>query len=410
VADRIPTLVPRDAIERRVTKLWRASGLVDGSIATYLVWVRLFRNRFPTASPAAHEHLTCAAVTAFSRSYAGHRRGCYNVKASTRRVARTALRAWWCALHLLGEPVPAWSRPVSPLQRSPLLTAYEEYRREHRGVAAATLVRDMDVASSFVKSLRVRGRGLAGARVVDIDRFVDQLSPRLCRRTIADSCSSLRAFLRFLYATGRLRHDLASCVLAPRYRTDEGPPRALPWETVRRILRVIERDRTIGRRDFAMLLLMASYGLGSSEIVHLRVDDVDWRAGVLRVRRRKTCVPLDLPLLPAIGRALAVYLRRGRPAATKAREIFVTLTLPHGALTTSVIRHRIREYARRAGVAVAVLGGHAFRHSHATRQIDSGAPPKIVGDILGHLRPASTSVYVRVAFQRLRTVALPVPR
>src|SRR4029450_4438166 len=137
----------------------------------------------------------------------------------------------------------------------------------------------------------------------------------------------------------------------------------------------------------------------------------------------------------AVARALAAYVRRGRPRRTLARTVFVSMPLPHRPLTTSVIRHRMREYARRAGVVPSVLGGHAFRHSHATRQIDSGAPPKIVcdilcarppprpgalgaviggpalrhshappkidsgappkivGDILGHRRPASTSVY-----------------
>jgi site-specific recombinase XerD len=320
------------------------------------------------------------------------------------------LHAWSCALQLLGESVPPWRPPASLPRRSPLLTAYGEYRRRHRGVSAATLKWDLDTASAFVKSLRSRGRGIAGLRVADIDRFVDGLSTRLSRRTVAGACSALRCFLRFLFTTRRLRYDFAPCVVAPRYRIDEGPPRALPWDTVRRILRAIPRDRPLGLRDFAMLLLMASYGLGGAEAVHLGLDDVDWRAGILRVRRRKTGVPLELPLLPAVARALAAYIRRGRPRRTLVRNVFVTSSLPHNSLTTAAIRHRIREYARRADVAVAILGCHAFRHSHATRQVDAGAPPKIVGDILGHFRPASTSVYVRVAFRRLRTVALPVPR
>ncbi len=84
--------------------------------------------------------------------------------------------------------------------------------------------------------------------------------------------------------------------------------------------------------------------------------------------------------------------------------------LPHRALTTSVLRHQARKYADRAGVGVAPLGAHVFRHSHATRQIDAGASAKIVGDILGHRRPSSISVYVRLALKRLRTVGLPVPR
>jgi integrase len=159
-----------------------------------------------------------------------------------------------------------------------------------------------------------------------------------------------------------------------------------------------------------MFLLMAAYGLGAGEIVGLRLDDVDWRAGVLRTRRPKTAVPIELPLLPAVARALASYLRRGRPRTTSTRALFVTMGMPHRALTTSVLRHQARVYADRAGIAVTPLGAHVFRHSHATRQIDGGASAKIVADILGHRRPSSISVYVRLAHRRLRVVALPVPR
>jgi integrase len=159
-----------------------------------------------------------------------------------------------------------------------------------------------------------------------------------------------------------------------------------------------------------MFLLMAAYGLGAGEIVSLRLDDVDWCGGVIRTRRLKTAVPIELPLLPPIARVLAAYLRRGRPRHTVTREIFVSRGLPHRKLTTGALRHRVHLYARRIGLVATTIGTHVFRHSHATRQVDAGAHPKIVGDILGHRRPSSLSVYVRVAFQRLRTVALPVPR
>jgi len=160
-----------------------------------------------------------------------------------------------------------------------------------------------------------------------------------------------------------------------------------------------------------MLLLLASYGLGAAEVVSLRCDDIDWRAKVLQVRRPKTGALVELPLLPAVARALAAYLRRGRPAHIEAREVFITARMPYRAITSAALRHRVRKHASRAGFEKSVpLGTHVFRHSHATRQIDLGANPKIVSDILGHRRPSSTSVYVRVALRRLRALALPVPR
>ena len=406
---RLPTLVPRDERERNVIRVWRASGRRDATIAVYLRWVRKYRAHCSAQALDEVERLTREDVLAFARAYRGPRRG-KHVRESTRLGAGNALRAWSCALLIMGQPVPVWRRAPAPPRWSRLLTTYAQHRRAHRGVARATLARDMDVSSAFVRSVRERGRTLTAICVSDVDKFVEALSARLSRRTVAGLCSSLRCFLRFLQVAGRIRHDLASCVVAPRFRSDERPPRALPWASVQRILRVIPRDDAIGRRDYAMLLLMATYGLGAGEVVGLCLDDIDWRAKVLRARRPKTDVPLELPLLPGVAQALTAYIRRGRPGHVDTRAIFVRSDLPHDRIGTGAVRHKVREYARAAGITDAIVGAHVFRHSHATRQIDAGANPKVVSDILGHRRPSSTSVYVRVALRRLRTVALPVPR
>lgn len=406
---RIPTLVPRDDLERCVIQTWRKSSRSEKTIEVYLIWIRRYLSHWRSRGLDVVPRLTLREVLAFAHSYSGRRRG-DRVKDESRRAARSAVHAWWCALKRLDLPVPEWHPPNAPRKSTALMTAYAEHRRCERGVAESTLARDIEIASSFVQALRSRGVGVARARVRDLDSFVDARSNRLGRRTIADQCSSLRAFLRFLRATGRIKRDLASCVVAPRYRTDERPPRALPWESIRRILRVIPREHAIGRRDFAMLLLMATYGLGAGETVRLKIADIDWRAGVLRARRPKTQVPLELPLLPSVGRALAVYLRHARPEGIKSPWLFVKSALPHDPVTSSTLRHQVRVHARAAGITDSVIGAHVFRHSHATRQIDAGVHPKIVSDILGHRRPSSTSVYVRVAVRRLRTCALPVPR
>lgn len=405
---RLPVLAPRDDRERSVIQTWRSAGLTDGTIILYLHAIRRFRAYWRARDIDEIKRLTYADVMAYARSYVGPR--CGRASEANCHAARSGMHAWSCALNRLGVPVPPWHPPPASRRWPALIDEYGEYRRSHRGVADSTLVSDREIASKFLTFLRSRGRSVSTMRVVDLDDFSDGLSVRLARRTVAGLCSSLRSFLRFLRMTGRIRRDFASCIVAPRFRVDERPPRALPWESVRQILRAIPRDGRIGRRDFAMLLLMAVYGLGAGEIVRLRLDDVDWSGRVLRVRRPKTGVLIELPLLPAVARALAAYLRRGRPGGTTTRELFVTAGFPHRSITSSVLRHQVRKYATRAGVVVAVLGAHVFRHSHATRQIDAGAPAKIVGDILGHRRPSSTSVYVRVALRRLRTVGLPVPR
>jgi integrase len=189
----------------------------------------------------------------------------------------------------------------------------------------------------------------------------------------------------------------------------EKPPRVLPWSDVQRLLRAVPRHRPTGLRDFAVLLLLTAYGLGAAEAVTVRLEDIDWRTGVLRLQRPKTGVPMELPLLPAVAHALVAYLRKGRPPECGVREVFVCARLPHRPLSTSAVRHLVRVHARAAGLGLPV-GAHTLRHTHATRQIEAGVDPKIVGDILGHRRPSSTSVYARVALERLRAVALPVPR
>jgi integrase len=185
----------------------------------------------------------------------------------------------------------------------------------------------------------------------------------------------------------------------------------LAWPQVRRILQAIDVQAPLGRRDFAMFLMMVTYGMGAGEIVNLRLADIDWHARTIRVRRPKTGTVTILPILAPIARALAGYLRNERPIHAEADTVFVSHRMPHAALGGSgPIRHRLAEHAAAAGVTADFLGSHVFRHTHATRQIESGVAPKIVSDVLGHRRPESTSVYVRSALLQLRGVALPVPR
>jgi len=394
---------------RKVERLWRRSGRTESTIAQYSRWVRRYQVSCARRGLDASANLTARGVAQFARQYVGprvHRRNCPTVRSS----ARFALRAWSWGLRLLGYAVPEWLA-VTP-EPAPLptpLQEYAEYRQRHRGVALSTLPKDIDTATAFLAVLRSRHRSVATARVADIDAFVARLAQRVSTGTVADACSSLRAFLRFLHATGRVRRDLAACVVAPRVRRASRPPRALPWADVRRILRSVDRTRPRGRRDFAALLLMASYGLGAAEVCGLRLEDIDWGAGVLRVRRAKTGVLIELPLMPPVARALAAYVRHERPRHAIAREVFVSAQLPHVALTGSAVGQLVRKHARAAGVTAEFIGSHALRHSHASRQIDLGAPPKIVGYILGHRHPSSTSVYVRVATTRLRSVGLTVP-
>jgi len=398
-----------DDRERAVVALWRRGNLCSGTILTYLHWVRRFKSYCEKRKLEQVEQLTLAGALRFIGAYAGPRLKGRAAAGDSRNVARNALHAWACALRNLGMAMPSWrnkqARPVSPL-----IYEYCQYRKAHNGVAERTLARDVATARGFLKELRCRRKPVARVTLTDVDAFVLKSTSRLSRATVADTCSSLRSFLRFLHATGKLSSDLAKSVFAPRFCRSVRPPRTLPWTDVRAILRSIRQSEPPGKRDFAILLLLSAYGLGAAEVLGLRLEDVDWKAGILRAHRPKTKTPIELPLLPAIAKALTAYLRWERPPAKENRHLFLRLIMPYESITSGAIRHRIRYYAGLAGVSAKVIGAHAFRHSHASRQIDAGANVKVVSEILGHRSSSSTSVYVRVALKRLRIVALPVPR
>lgn len=321
-----------------------------------------------------------------------------------------AVRALWCALLALGHDLPPWRESRNRRAPAQVVREFIAYRRRHSGVAPGTTPADARTASASLEFLRGRRLSVTRARVVDVDDFIATCSHKWAPKTVAGVCSTLRAFLSFLHVSGRLQTDLAAVVVSPRIRPLDRPSRALAWSAVRRILSAIDVSEGLGLRDYAMLLMMATYGMGAGEVLSLRLDDIEWGARTIRVRRPKTGSETVLPMLDAVGRVLARYLRDRRPAHARGRAVFVSQRMPHAKLSgSSAIRHRLDKYAALAGVHADFLGTHVFRHTHATRQIESGAPAKIVGDILGHKRPESTSAYVRSAIRGLRAIALPVP-
>lgn len=131
---------------------------------------------------------------------------------------------------------------------------------------------------------------------------------------------------------------VASCGLA--FCMSQRPPRTLPWDDVRRILRSIEKKRPPGKRDFAIILLLATYGLGAAEVLALRLEDLDWKNSLFRTHRPKTKALIELPLLPAVARALTDYLRRERPPSKGSARVFLRKNMPYEPMTSGAIRHR----------------------------------------------------------------------
>jgi len=185
-------------------------------------------------------------------------------------------------------------------------------------------------------------------------------------------------------------------------------PRAIAPDQVRRLLASIDRHTAMGLRDYAILLLLARLGLRSGEVTSLELEDIDWGAGRLSVRG-KSGRRSELPLPGEVGKAIAAYLRRGRPASTS-RRVFLRAKAPIRGFrgssgVGSIVRHRLQ----RAGIHAPTYGAHQFRHGFATGLLRQGASLGEIGELLGHHSPETTKIYAKVDLDALRTLAMPWP-
>jgi integrase/recombinase XerD len=217
--------------------------------------------------------------------------------------------------------------------------------------------------------------------------------------------SSLRIFLRYLRREGLLDRDISKLVEIPqRYRLAD-IPRSISWEAVQKVLDQPDRRTVVGRRDFAVLLLMATYGLRAREIATLTLDDIDWKRDRLHVRERKADHTTAYPLAPAIGEAIIDYLKNGRPDVSS-RVLFWRHLAPRIPLTHHAVASIATQCLRKAAITVPRPGSHTLRHACVQRLVDSGFPLKTIGDYVGHRSASSTMIYAKVQVDTLREVAL----
>jgi site-specific recombinase XerD len=220
--------------------------------------------------------------------------------------------------------------------------------------------------------------------------------------------TALRSFLRYARYRGEITVDLAAAVPVVANWSMTSIPRAIAANQVRQLLASINRRTAMGRRDYAILLLLARLGLRSSEVALLELDDIDWNIGQLSIRG-KGGQRTDLPLSSEVGRAITEYLRRGRPASTS-RRVFLRAKAPiRGFCGASGVGSIVRHSLKRAGINAPTHGAHQFRHGLATEMLRQGASLSEIGDVLGHRHPQTTLIYTKVDLDALRPLALPWP-
>jgi integrase/recombinase XerD len=286
---------------------------------------------------------------------------------------------------------------------------YERYLREERALAEATIAYYVRFASRFLKD-RFRSNHVKMSELCarDVIEFVQREAPRLKSKRAKLLTTALRSFLHYLRYCGEIQLDLAAAVPCVANWSMPSIPRDIAPEQVRKLLRGIDRSTAVGRRDYAILLLLARLGLRSGEVAFLELDDIDWQGGHLSVNG-KSGRRTQLPLPNDVGDAIVAYLRHGRPCASS-RRVFLRAKAPiRGFLSQCAIGTIVRHALLRAGIESPTTGCHQFRHALATQMLRQGASLAEIGGLLGHRNPQTTKIYTKVDLEALRTLAMPWP-
>lgn len=286
------------------------------------------------------------------------------------------------------------------------IPGYLEFARQHRG--RRDMRRDENSLRSFFSWLNERGvSDFDALEPGDLREFAGSLKG-FKRSTVAMQASDVRGFLRYLAMEGLVSRGLAMAIESPRLYRRSTPPAILDDETIERLLMGVDRTAALGKRDYAMLMLAARYGLRPSDIYALLLDDIRWRQQRIVIVQSKTQRQLELPLVREVDEALVDYLRGGRPNCD-AREIFVRHVAPIAPLCK---RNGLWDVMQRAFKSAGIeppagpRGFYLLRHSAATRMLGQGVPFKTISDVLGHSSVESTRVYAQVDLTGLRSVAL----
>lgn len=292
-----------------------------------------------------------------------------------------------------------------------VLKAYETHLIQVRGFSRSTV---QDHCQTGFEFLRIASNNKSTFRLKNIERghiekFIDVVGSRVSRGTLQHAIAHVRSLLRFLTMRGDLRSGLDSQIDTPRTYRQEQLPKSVPWDIVCSFVEAIDRTSASGPRDYAMFLMMITYGLRGCDVAGLKLDDIDWKSGEIRFIQHKTKYPLVLPLVDQVGEALLAYLRHGRPQNMGYRQVFLTLHAPIRPVTTGVIREDFRRRIKCGKLLFPFEGLHCLRHSYATHLLRQGLPLKAIGDVLGHHSTESTCVYLRLNLEELRDVALPLP-
>ena len=319
--------------------------------------------------------------------------------------SRRAITPFLGFLAAQGMLVSVEPEPSGPGER--LLAEYGTYLAVERGLAEQTVSCYVRCVRPFVAT-RVRGDGLdlAGLTAGDVTEYLLVACPGKARGSAKLVVTTLRSLLGWLHLIGVVPVSLAGVVPAAAGWRLSRLPEALEPDAVRRLLASCDRRTVVGRRDYAMLLLLVRLGLRAGEVAGLGLDDMDWRHGEIAVTGKGNRTE-RLPLPADVGAAISGYLRRGRPVTALDRTVFVRVRAPHRRLSQNGVSAVVRGAAGRAGLGD--MAAHRLRHTAATTMLHSGSTLTEVGQVLRHRTSSATAIYAKVDRDALRALAQPWP-
>lgn len=287
-----------------------------------------------------------------------------------------------------------------------VVPGFFEFLRRERGLREATLVQYRHYLQLLQDYLQGLGRPLLpDLPPAAISAFITKSGEARDKRSVQSLCSILKVFFRYLYRVNLMTRDLGKSIESPRHYRLSNLPRSITWEEVEGMLLKVDRRSAVGKRDYATLLLLVTYGLRAREIAALTLDDIDWKRDRIDIRGRKAGHSTAYPLDPTVGEAILDYLKQGRPK-TSERALFIGAYAPFTPLSYVAVSQRAKRYICKAGIKVSRPGSHTLRHTCVQRLVDSGFSLKTIGDFIGHRTPDATKIYAKVNIAALRLVAL----
>jgi integrase/recombinase XerD len=326
------------------------------------------------------------------------------MRAKNRSWRPTARSLSWLVDYL--TEIGVVTAPAAPRERSgqqALIERYRDYLTAERGLEPVTIGNYVRVVARFLAAQT--GRDLDQLTAADVSGFMTWQCRQVSTRAAERLATGLRSFLGFALVEGLISMPLAGAVPSVARWSGAGLPRGLTSQQTSALLASCDRRRALGRRDYAIVVLLMRLGLRAAEVSALRLDDIDWRAGEIVVRG-KGRTQERLPLPPDVGSAIAAYLRRGRPRRPE-REVFLRGCAPLRGLSPDGVGEVVRAASERAGLGS--FGSHRLRHTAGTQMLQAGASLPEVAQVLRHRTVATTAIYAKVDHHALRGLAVPWP-